>query len=86
MDERLRSAVGELPMPQRVTFLLSVVEELKYREIAEVTEVPVGTVMSRLSRARAFLAARLTELAAEQGLNASPPLPSSTAPEPPPLP
>jgi len=40
---------------------------LKYREIAEVTDVPVGTVMSRLARGRAILAARLLELGAEHG-------------------
>lgn len=68
VDERLKAAIAELAVPYRAAFLLSAVEGLKYREIAEVTEVPVGTVMSRLSRARQALAARLADVAAEHGL------------------
>jgi RNA polymerase sigma-70 factor (ECF subfamily) len=44
--------VGRLPVEQRETLLLAAVEELKYDEIAATLSVPVGTVMSRLSRAR----------------------------------
>ena len=44
--------VGRLPVEQRETLLLAAVEELKYEEIAATLAVPVGTVMSRLSRAR----------------------------------
>ena len=44
--------VGRLPADQRETLLLAAVEEMKYEEIAQVLSVPVGTVMSRLSRAR----------------------------------
>jgi RNA polymerase sigma-70 factor (ECF subfamily) len=44
--------VGRLPAEQREVLLLAAVEELKYEEIAAVLDVPVGTVMSRLSRAR----------------------------------
>jgi RNA polymerase sigma-70 factor (ECF subfamily) len=44
--------VGRLPSEQRETLLLAVVEEMKYEEIAAMLSVPVGTVMSRLSRAR----------------------------------
>jgi RNA polymerase sigma-70 factor (ECF subfamily) len=65
VDERLKTAVAELALPYRATFLLSAVEGLKYHEIADVTQVPVGTVMSRLSRARAALAKRLADLAVE---------------------
>ncbi|MDB5327237.1 MAG: polymerase, sigma-24 subunit, subfamily [Phycisphaerales bacterium] len=68
VDERLKAAVNELPAAYRVAFLLSSVEGLKYREIADVTEVPVGTVMSRLSRARTALVTSLAGLAAEQRL------------------
>jgi RNA polymerase sigma-70 factor (ECF subfamily) len=67
VDERLKTAVEELAMPYREVFLLSALEALKYDEIAEVTEVPVGTVMSRLSRARSILAARLVDLGSETG-------------------
>ena len=44
--------VGRLPAEQRETLLLAAVEEMRYEEIAVMMSVPVGTVMSRLSRAR----------------------------------
>jgi len=47
--------VGRLPTDQREVLLLAAVEELKYEEIALALEIPLGTVMSRLSRARAKL-------------------------------
>ena len=47
--------VGRLPADQREVLVLAAVEELKYEEIAQVLEIPLGTVMSRLSRARAKL-------------------------------
>ena len=75
VDERLKAAIAELPLPYRAAFLLSAVEGLKYREIADVTEVPIGTVMSRLSRARVALAEQLGDLAVEQGMKASPKTP-----------
>jgi RNA polymerase sigma-70 factor (ECF subfamily) len=49
---RLRSAIESLPLPFREAFVLRDVHGLDYREIAEVTGVPLGTVMSRLARAR----------------------------------
>jgi len=49
---RLEAAIAALPMPFRETLVLRELQGLDYREIAEVTEVPVGTVMSRLARAR----------------------------------
>jgi RNA polymerase sigma-70 factor, ECF subfamily len=55
-DGRQLNAVMErLPPDFREVLLLREVEELSYREIAEITGVPVGTVMSRLARARAAL-------------------------------
>jgi RNA polymerase sigma-70 factor (ECF subfamily) len=48
----LLQQVGRLPAEQRETLLLAAVEELKYEEIATMLSIPVGTVMSRLSRAR----------------------------------
>lgn len=48
----LEAAIGSLSLPYRETFTLREVEGLNYREIAEITGVPIGTVMSRLSRAR----------------------------------
>lgn len=61
--EELKQAFAELPEAFRIAVLLSDIEGLKYREIAEVLNVPVGTVMSRLSRGRGMLRARLAILA-----------------------
>jgi RNA polymerase sigma-70 factor (ECF subfamily) len=55
----VRKAIEELPAEFREAVVLREIEELSYREIAEITGAPVGTVMSRLSRARAHLRARL---------------------------
>ncbi len=49
---QIRSAVARLEPLRRLTLLLREVEELSYEEIAAMTEVPVGTVRSRLARAR----------------------------------
>lgn len=50
--EQLRAAIAKLPAPFREALVLRDIEGLDYREIAEATEVPIGTVMSRLARAR----------------------------------
>jgi RNA polymerase sigma-70 factor (ECF subfamily) len=52
---------GRLPAEQREVLILAAVEEMKYEEIAEVLDIPVGTVMSRLSRAREKLRRIVTE-------------------------
>jgi RNA polymerase sigma factor (sigma-70 family) len=57
--EFLRAAIAALPAPFRETLVLREIEGLDYREIAEATEVPIGTVMSRLARARGRLIATL---------------------------
>jgi RNA polymerase sigma factor (sigma-70 family) len=57
--ERLRRAIAGLPSPFLETLVMRDVNGLSYREIAEATETPVGTVMSRLARARAVLAKTL---------------------------
>ena len=58
--EQLRAAIAALPAPFRETLVLRDIEGLDYREIAQATEVPIGTVMSRLARARNRLAATLS--------------------------
>jgi RNA polymerase sigma-70 factor (ECF subfamily) len=60
LDE-VRQAMKLLPAEQRTALLLVTVEGLSYKEAAEVANVPVGTIMSRLARARAALQARLDE-------------------------
>jgi RNA polymerase sigma-70 factor (ECF subfamily) len=59
LRDRLETAIRELPPAQREVFVLKEFEGLKYREIAELLDVPIGTVMSRLYAARQRLAARL---------------------------
>jgi RNA polymerase sigma-70 factor (ECF subfamily) len=54
-SDTIRRLVAALAEPFRETFVLREIQNLSYREIANVAEVPVGTVMSRLARARAML-------------------------------
>ncbi|MGE3803717.1 MAG: RNA polymerase sigma factor [Gemmataceae bacterium] len=58
--EQLQSALAELPEVYRTPVILFYFEDFSYRDIAEHMEVPLGTVMSRLARAKAFLRSRLT--------------------------
>lgn len=59
--DEVRAMIRRLPEPFRETLVLRELEELSYKQIAEVTGVPVGTVMSRLARARQMLSADLLE-------------------------
>jgi RNA polymerase sigma-70 factor (ECF subfamily) len=68
MDEQLVHALDDLPEDYRTVMLLWAVEELSYKEIAGTLEVPIGTVMSRLHRARQRLAEQLREFAAQEGI------------------
>ncbi len=65
---RLEAAIAVLPVPFRETLVLRDVQGLDYREIAEVTKVPIGTVMSRLARARRRL---IDSIAAGESRDAS---------------
>jgi RNA polymerase sigma-70 factor (ECF subfamily) len=57
----VQSAIDELPVHFREILLLCEVEQMSYQEIAETLSVPIGTVMSRLSRARKTLGERLRQ-------------------------
>jgi RNA polymerase sigma-70 factor, ECF subfamily len=63
MDNELEAAMKELPADLSTTLMLWAIDDLAYREIAEVMNVPIGTVMSRLHRARQKLAERLQHIA-----------------------
>src|SRR5262245_13637795 len=80
--EQLQQALNDLPEDFRTPIILFYFEEFSYREIAEQMELPMGTVMSRLARAKAYLRSRLvpTHAAtppsmrrATHGLSARPP-------------
>lgn len=59
-NDRLHSALDGLPPDARAVLMLVTVEGYTYAEVAEILQIPAGTVMSRLSRARDALRARLT--------------------------
>ena len=64
-QQRVTRAVESLPVEFREVIVLREVEELSYKEISEIVGVPIGTVMSRLSRARRQLALLLGDRAQE---------------------
>jgi RNA polymerase sigma-70 factor (ECF subfamily) len=70
-DEEVLSALERIPTQFRETVVLSDVEELPYKEVAQVLQVPIGTVMSRLSRGRKLLRAELTLYANSYGIGAT---------------
>lgn len=68
--QRVRHAIARLPLGQRQVITLVDIEECSYADVARILEVPVGTVMSRLSRARQALKQHLmTEQAANKPAN-----------------
>ncbi len=69
MLRKAQAAIATLPPEQREVLALVAIEGLPYKEAAGVLGIPIGTVMSRLARARAAVAA-LVERPAEQGARA----------------
>jgi RNA polymerase sigma-70 factor (ECF subfamily) len=67
-DEDVQEALASLPEQFRIAVLLADVEGFSYKEIAEITNVPIGTVMSRLHRGRRALEKRLWDVVRERGL------------------
>jgi RNA polymerase sigma-70 factor (ECF subfamily) len=68
VDQDIVEAIESLPEAFRLPVLYADVEGFSYKEIAEILDIPIGTVMSRLHRGRKALQRKLWNLAVEQGL------------------
>jgi RNA polymerase sigma-70 factor (ECF subfamily) len=67
-DDEVKHAMEELPEQFRMAVYLADVEGFAYKEIAEILDIPIGTVMSRLHRGRKSMQKKLYEYAMERGL------------------
>jgi len=67
-DDEVKAAIESLPEAFRIAVLLADVEGFSYKEIAEITDVPIGTVMSRIHRGRRALQKALHGFAESRGL------------------
>jgi RNA polymerase sigma-70 factor (ECF subfamily) len=67
-DQEVKDAIEALPDQFRMAVLLADVEGFSYKEIAEILDIPIGTVMSRLHRGRKALQKRLFAFASQRGL------------------
>jgi RNA polymerase sigma-70 factor (ECF subfamily) len=67
MDADVKSALEQVPEPFRAAVILADLEEFSYREIAEILDIPIGTVMSRLYRGRRHLQRLLWDYAKRAG-------------------
>jgi RNA polymerase sigma-70 factor, ECF subfamily len=74
LDGRLKRGLESLGQEYREVLIMNVIGEMPYKEISAVLEIPLGTVMSRLSRAKALLRERVMELGREEipGVSGSP--------------
>ena len=70
-DDEILRALDEIPVDFRSVVLLVDVEEFAYKEVAEILAIPIGTVMSRLSRGRGLLRKKLIEVARSYGIGQS---------------
>ena len=77
--EAVSAALSYLPSEQRVLIALVCIDGLSYKEAAEITQTPIGTVMSRLARARRELHARLEGHSRGPAPDVPPPGPGGTA-------
>jgi len=66
--DEVKQALEEIPVDFRMVVLLADLQDFAYKEIAEIMDCPIGTVMSRLYRGRRMLQAHLKEYAVERGL------------------
>ena len=71
-DDEVKNALEELPEDFRIPVLLSDVDGFSYKEISEMLEIPIGTVISRLHRGRKAMQKMLYEYARERGLIVEP--------------
>ena len=71
VDTDVKQALESLPEHFRMPVLLADVEGFSYKEIAEILDIPIGTVMSRLHRGRKALQKKLWSVAEERGLTGS---------------
>jgi len=76
-DDEVKSALESLPDTFRVAVLLADVQGFSYKEIAEMLDIPIGTVMSRLHRGRKAMQKRLLDYAQARGLAPTPSGPST---------
>ena len=67
-DSQVKAAIEALPENFRIAVLLADIEGFAYKEIAEILEIPIGTVMSRIHRGRKALEKHLHDFAAERNL------------------
>jgi RNA polymerase sigma-70 factor (ECF subfamily) len=67
-DDEVKAALESLPEQFRMAVLLADIEGFSYKEIADILDIPIGTVMSRLHRGRRGLQKRLWEFATREGL------------------
>jgi RNA polymerase sigma-70 factor (ECF subfamily) len=80
-DDEVKQALEDLPENFRIPVLLADVEGFSYREIADMLDIPIGTVMSRLHRGRKAMQKALFDYAEARGFNrADRPPPETTAP------
>lgn len=67
MGDEMMKAINDLPVDYRTILLLCYVEEFQYEELAAIFEIPIGTVRSRLARARGLLKEKLKDYASSLG-------------------